>query len=52
MTKRDSDAVLVTKLLPEVQMRICCGFDFNEGDHAYPNKSDYKSAYFGINFNI
>jgi hypothetical protein len=52
MTKRDSDAVLVTKLLPEVELRICCGFDFKEADHAHKNKSDYQSAYFGINFDI
>jgi hypothetical protein len=52
MTKKDSDAVLVTKLLPEVEMRICCGFDFNEADHITKDKNSCESPYFGINFDI
>ncbi len=52
MTSKDSDAVLVTQLLPEVEMRICCGFDFKEAAHVNINQNSCKSPYFGINFDI
>jgi hypothetical protein len=31
---RDADAVLALKLFPEVEMRVCCGFNLKESDNA------------------
>ena len=43
----DSDAVIAVRVTPEVNMRICWGFDFKE-----IRASKYKSPYFGLNFNL
>ena len=48
----DTDAVVETKLAPNVDLRVCFGFDLTELKDSTSYKKDYGSPYFGLNFDI